>query len=128
MIQLAFDAPDARDVLERLDRSVIDELPFGVIRLSATGEVVLYSRTEATRSGRGARPTVGKDFFLDIAPCMNTPAFRHRIAAEAAAGAIDLEIGHTGDFTDRDRFLRIRVLSARGGGLWLMLERDGGTR
>jgi len=124
MNQLAFDAPDAMDVLEQLDRSLIDELAFGVIRLSRTGHVVLYSRTEAASSGRGSRPTVGRDFFLEIAPCMNTPAFRQRIAAEAAAGTLDLELGHTGDFSDRDRFMRIRVMSARDGGLWLLLNRD----
>lgn len=126
MSQLAFNAPNASDVLENLDRSVIDELPFGVIRLSITGQVVLYSRTESLNSGRGARPTVGRDFFLDIAPCMDTPAFRRRIEAEAAAGTVDLEIGHTGDFTDRSRFIRIRVLSARGGGFWLLMNREVG--
>lgn len=124
MTPLAFDAPDAANVLEALASSAIDELAFGVIRLSSTGEVTLYSKTEQRNSGRGSRPTVGRDFFLDIAPCMDTPAFRRRIEAEAAAGTIDLEIGHTGDFSDRDRFIRIRVLSARGGGFWLLMNRE----
>ncbi len=39
-------------------------------------------------------------------------------------GPVDLEIGWPGDYGDPSRELRIRVQSARNGGLWLFMERD----
>ena len=65
-------------------RRFLGMFAFAILEHS-TGEVVLYSKTEALQSGRGSRITVGRDFFLDVAPCMDTPGFRQRIAAEAAA-------------------------------------------
>lgn len=124
MTSVLFDDPAAADVLEDLSPAALDALPFGVIRLDADGKVVLFSRTEAQASGYGDRPAIGAEFFVQVAPCMNTPAFRGRIAAAAGRGRLDLELGHTGDFGDPDRFLRIRVCSARGGGLWLLTQRE----
>ncbi len=123
MSELRFDSDDARDQLEGLDPAGLDRLPFGVVRLSARGEVVSFNAREAAESGVRARPVAGVDFFLQVAPCMNTPSFRGRIEAAAAAGDLDLELGHTGDLRDPHRFIRVRVLSARDGGYWLLMDR-----
>jgi hypothetical protein len=37
---------------------------------------------------------------------------------------VDIEIGWTGDFDDPERDIRIRVMSASDGGLWLFMNRD----
>jgi photoactive yellow protein len=98
--------------------SALDALPFGVIRVDATGRVAYYSATESRQSGLRAHNAVGLDFFAQLAPCMNTPRVRGRIVEAAQRGAVDIEVGHTGDFADPDRFLRVRVVSAGGGGYW----------
>jgi len=118
-----FDDPQVVTVLEALSANEIDQLPFGVIRLSETGEVRVFNRTEALQSGYGDRRALGRHFFSVIAPCMEKAGFRERIEEAARHGAIDLEIGHTGDFDDPARFIRFRVCSARGGGFWLLSQR-----
>lgn len=119
-----FDGPDTPRALDALSPALLDELPYGVIRLSASGEVVHFNTFEARQSGF-TRPAVGKGFFTAIAPCMATPAIRGRIEAAERAGDLDVEVGHTGDFGDPCRELRIRICSAQGGGTWLLLQREG---
>lgn len=121
---------DDDDLAVRLD-AMNDEdrhaLPFGVIGLDPAGRVRFYSRTEAAQSGYGDRPVLGLDFFVQVAPCFDTDEFRQRIRRELASGRLDIEIGHTGDFADPHRFLRIRAMSAADGGLWLAHERAAGA-
>ena len=119
-----FESADLARRIEALSPAELDALPYGVIKLDAHGVVLGYSATEATRSGRKKRPTVGLDFFHEVAPCMASPAMRGRVEAAAARGTVDIEIGWTGDFDDPDRDIRIRVMSASDGGLWLFMNRD----
>jgi photoactive yellow protein len=118
-----YDSPDLARQAEAMTPEQIDALPFGAIRVDAGGQVCFYSRTEARLSGRDQRPTVGLDFFLDIAPCMGTPLVRGRIEQALAAGTLDVRMRHVGDFADRSRTLELRALSATGGGFWLFLRR-----
>jgi hypothetical protein len=39
-------------------------------------------------------------------------------------GVVDLEFGWPGDFADPKRELRIRVQSARSGGVWILISRE----
>jgi photoactive yellow protein len=110
--------------VETLSPQERDALPYGVIKLDARGVVESYSATEAQRSGRKKRPTVGIDFLNEVAPCMASPAMRGRVEAAAARGPVEIEIGWTGDFDDPDRDIRIRIMSASDGGLWLFMNRD----
>ena len=122
-MNIQFDMRNIAAALESLAAAEIDALPFGVVRLADSGVVSTYSKTEALQSGFGERRAVGRHFFDLVAPCMNTPAFRGRIEEEGRRGTLDLEFGHTGDFEDPARLIRIRVCSARGGGYWLLLQR-----
>jgi photoactive yellow protein len=123
MTPVDFAATDVAHRLEGLTPAEIDELPFGVVRLTADGVVVLYSKTEAKLSGFGERRAVGRDFFRTIAPCMNTNGLLTRLEREAQQGVVDFEFGQTGDFADPSRFIRGRLCSAATGGLWLLLQR-----
>lgn len=109
--------------VEQLSFQEIDALPFGVVRLDATGKVTYFSRAEAEQSGFGDRRAIGRDFFTQMAPCLGTPEFLRRIAAARRAGTLDITFEQTGDFEDADRELRVRVKSATGGGLWVFLQR-----
>ena len=101
-----------------------DALPYGIIKLDAAGMVQVYSRPEAVLSGRKKRPTVGRDFFAEVAPCMGSPEMQGRVEAAKARGSVDVEIGWIGDFKDADGEIRIRVMSAGDGGLWLFMNRE----
>ena len=103
----------------------IDQLPFGVIRLDEEGRVTLHSKREKELSGFGGRAVLGRDFFAQIAPCMNNPRFRGRIDAMKARGMVDVKFVHTGDFDDPTKTVEVRAQSASDGGLWLFMHRGG---
>ncbi len=113
--------------LEGMSEEALDALPFGVIRLDSEGEAVFYSRTERRQSGMGQRRVLGRHFFTQVAPCMQTPEFALRIEAARRAGALDIQFEHVGDFEDETRELSVRVMSSSDGGLWLCLRRQGAS-
>jgi photoactive yellow protein len=121
-----FDADDLAEQIEKLTPDEIDALSFGVVRLDAAFNVVLYNQTEARASGFGRQP-VGEAFF-PLTKRMNSDDFRGRIEQAMADGSVNLEIGWVGDYSDPRRDLRIRVQSARDGGIWLCIERDTSRR
>ncbi len=118
-----FEAADLARKVEALDADALEALPYGVVKLDSQGTVQIYNQTEATQSGRKRRPTVGLDFWREVAPCMAGPDLRGRVEAATAHGAVDIEIGWIGDFDDPEGEINIRVLSASDGGLWLFMSR-----
>src|SRR5512146_1065547 len=115
--RIDFDAPDMAARAERATLFELDHLPFGVIRLDREGTVQFYNMTEARLSGYGDIP-IGKNLYA-ISDCLGSEAFRGRVERAMKDGPVDLEIGWPGDFADAQRELRIRVQSARNGGIWL---------
>jgi len=119
-----FDTPALARAVEALPAAVVDALPFGAIRLAADGTVAYYSAAERRLSGSGSHDRIGLNFFDQVAPCMDNTDFRGRVERASAAGTLDLEFTHIGDFDDRDRELNIRVQPARAGGYWIFLRRE----
>jgi len=115
-----FDSPDLAARIEQLDDAQRDNLPFGVIHLDRDDNVLFYSATEAKLSGYGMTP-LGKNFF-EVGRNPANPDLRRRIHEAMECGTVDLEFGWTGDLVHRE--LRMRVQSARDGGVWLCIERD----
>ena len=105
----------------------LDGWPFGVIRLDREGHVLFHSQSEKRLSGFGDREVLGRDFFTSIAPCMNNPMFRGRIAQAQRAGAFAMEFSYVGDFADASRPLQVRIESASDGGLWIFMKRPDGV-
>jgi photoactive yellow protein len=122
--RITIDMDALAEAVERLPKEAVDALPFGAIRLDESGQVTFYSAAEAKLSGYGSRPALGKAFFVDVAPCMDTPAFKGRIERAKAAGKYDLEFGWVGDFSDRSRELRVRIQPASDGGCWIFIQRE----
>ncbi len=121
---VTFDMPGLARAVEALAPHAVDALPFGAIRLDEDGRVVTFNQTERNRGGSGTLSRLGRDFFTEIAPCMDTPEFRGRVERARASGTLDLAFTHIGDFADRERELTVRVQSASGGGTWIFQRRE----
>lgn len=52
-------------------RRLVDELPVGVVVLGPDCRVVAYNRAEAALTGTRPEEVLGKDFFREVAPCMD---------------------------------------------------------
>lgn len=117
-----FDAPDIARRVEALSQHELDQLPFGVILLDRHFVVRFYSATEARESGYGMEP-LGHDFF-DVSRCDDKDELRARWVGAMEAGPVDFDMARTGDLANPKRELRMRVVTARNGGLWLFVDRD----
>jgi photoactive yellow protein len=119
-----FDDPALAARIEALPPGAIDDLPFGAVRLDPVGRVLVFNRAEAKLSGYGSRPTIGLDFFTEIAPCMDQPGFRGRLVDGLATGQVKAHFTWIGDFADRERMLEVRMQGIPGGGCWMFLRRE----
>ncbi len=84
--------------LDALAPDAIDRLDQGVIGLDAAGAVVAFSEGASTISGLAREAVLGRDYFRDVMPGANVPAFRGRFLAGARRGALnerfDYVFGH----------------------------------
>ena len=122
---LDIDTPDLARRLSAMTPEAIDALAFGVIRLDAGGTVTLYSARERANSGF-RKEVVGRNFFADIAPCMQRPEVTGRLERARASGTLDVVFDFVSDLPsgERDVALRARLLSTGDGGTWLLLQRE----
>jgi len=97
------------DVLSNL----LDELPLGVVVLDKDGTVVHYNRYEEILAGRRRERVVGRDFFREIAPCMNVKELGHRFQASIGQEPIhvELEFAFPLPFLEAPRDVVIRMVS-----------------
>lgn len=65
----------AVESLLQLSPEEADALPYGLIVLDPTGVVIGYNAAESRLSGLAAGAVIGRNFFLDIAPCTRVRAF-----------------------------------------------------
>lgn len=102
----------------------LDDLPYGAIQVDAAGTIHRYNRAEARLSGRDRGDVIGRNFFDDIAPCTDLPAFRGRFEAGIAQGNLDLAFEFVFDFAMTPARVRIDMKQAAEPGLyWLLVNR-----
>ena len=123
--QIDIDQPDLGPAIEQMTEADINLLPFGVIRLDPAGTVVFYSEFERGQTGL-RKEAISRSFFVEIAPCLDTPKFRGRIEQALAQGRLDIAFDYTSDLpsgeTDVDQHMR--VVSASAGGCWIAHRLD----
>lgn len=81
-------------MLDDLDDTELDELPFGVVCLNDAMTVVRMNRTEAEHSGIQRWRALGRDFFGQVAPGPTNRALAEHVRA-FASGATTPAIEHT---------------------------------
>ncbi len=69
-----FDSPD----LFELSEEEIDALPFGLIAVDHDGNIEQYNSYESRLARLSKERVIGRNFFLDVAPCTAVQAFMGR--------------------------------------------------
>ncbi len=122
---LDFDTGRLAEAMEHMRPDEVDALPFGAIRLDATGKVTYYSESERRQSGY-RKEAIGRTFFTEMAPCMDNSQFRGRIEQALARGMLDIAFDYIADFPSGARGVdvRVRVQSAGDGGCWIFMQHE----
>ncbi len=62
--------------LDELPYDQLDNLPFGVIELDDSGNVLFFNQTESKSTGIKKTDAKGKNFFVELAPCTDNFIFK----------------------------------------------------
>lgn len=79
---ISFDSPEALSWLEAASPQTLDTLPFGVVRMAPGGLVTAYNTLESKLAGLSKENVLKRNFFSDVAPCMNNYLVAERFHAE----------------------------------------------
>lgn len=63
---------------QEIDEDLLDEQPFGIIRLDAAGRILNYNLYEEKLARLNRRDVKGKNFFFEVAPCTRVRQFYGR--------------------------------------------------
>jgi photoactive yellow protein len=72
---IRFGAENIEEALSGMSDRDLDNLAFGAIQLDKDGVVLAYNAMEGEITGRDPQAVRGKNFFTEVAPCTQTPAF-----------------------------------------------------
>lgn len=110
---MTFDQPDLLPLLDALDATALDALPFGVIHCNPQLVVQRYNRYECVHTGLKAENVIGRPLFTEIAQCMNNFMVAQRIEDALAAGqALDATIDYTLTWRMRPTPVKLRMLTS----------------
>ena len=112
--------------LSRMTKEELDALPYGAIRLSPYGTVLSYNAAEGRLTGRAPDRVLGRNFFLDVAPCTDVQEFHGRFR-ELARGRGSLIYKFAFEFPfDPPARVSITLLRDRGDeSVWVLVEAEG---
>ncbi len=105
---MTFDDVSMIELLSTMNEAALDELPFGVVGLESNNMVELYNAHEERYSGLPRAIVVGRQFFSDVAPCMNN----YMVAERLQEAPLDVTLPYVLTFRMRPTPVRLRLLRA----------------
>lgn len=115
--------------LSRMTEEELNALPFGAIKLSPYGTVLSYNETEGRLTGRTPERVLGRNFFLDVAPCTDVQEFRGRFVELAKESEISIFQEFSFEFPFQPPLtVKITLLRDRGDkSIWVLVEPEAGA-
>jgi photoactive yellow protein len=115
----AFDAPDAATLQAGLAAADLDLLPYGVIEMDRSMQVLRYSGTESRYSGLSPARVVGRHFFREVALCADNRHVAHRYDE----ASLDQTLTYTFSLRMRPTPVTLRMLKPEHGQRMYLLVR-----
>lgn len=121
---VSFGKTDIENVLARLDPAQLNQLAFGAVEVDATGKILKYNATEGAITGRDPKAVIGRNFFRDVAPCTNRPAFKGVFDDGVQSGRLNTIFEYV--FDNRMAATKVKVHMKRalsGQTYWIFVKR-----
>ena len=117
---MTFDDPTITEGLDAIDEAGLDELDFGAVGLDPEGRVELYNRHEERFSGLTRQQVAGRQFFFDVAPCMNN----YMVGERLEETTLDVTMPYVLTFRMRPSPVRLRLIRSAGSvRRWVLVSR-----
>ena len=121
---VAFGKDDIDNVLGKMSEIEINQLAFGAVQLDATGKILTYNVAEAGITGRSAASVIGKNFFRDVAPCTDSPAFKGVFDRGVESGELNTMFEYVFDYNMAATKVKIHMKRAISGNtFWILVKR-----
>jgi photoactive yellow protein len=92
---MGFVSADIMRKLGNLDAQSADAANFGIVQVDDAGKVLLYNKWEAQLAGINQQSALGKNFFLEVAPCTNNRLFIGRFKQGVQTGTLETAFNYT---------------------------------
>ena len=125
MEHITFGSADIETALAGLAQEEFDRLPFGAIQVDERGTILRYNATEGALVGYDPEAMIGLNFFRDVAPCTDSPAFYGRFQEGVARRDLNVLFEYTFEKEDVAP-LRVKVQMKRalgGDTYWIFVKR-----
>ena len=121
---VAFGKDDIDNVLGKMSEVEINRLAFGAVQLDAAGKILTYNAAEAGITGRNAASVIGKNFFRDVAPCTDSPAFKGVFEQGVKSGELNTMFEYVFDYNMAATKVKIHMKRAISGDtFWIFVKR-----
>lgn len=124
---MTYDLPDLLLMLNQMEASALDDLPFGVIHFNDAFTVERYNRVEQQATGAKPERVVGTHVFTQVAQCMNNYLVAQRFEDAMAAGvSLDATLPYVLTWKMRPTAVTLRLLwsTASDGGYIIIVRAD----
>ena len=121
---IGFGKSDIENVLAKLTTRQVDELAFGAVQLDSKGTVLQYNAAESGITGRARQDVIGKNFFVDVAPCTNSPRFKGVFDTGVRQGNLNTMFEYVFDYKMAATKVKIHMKKAIGDdSYWIFVKR-----
>jgi len=84
-----------------LSEEELADMPYGIIELDPTGNVLIYNKAEEAISGKNSAAVIGKNFFREVAPCTSVKNFEGRYVEFLSSHSVTESFKFTFRFPER---------------------------
>ena len=122
------DASDLAEKADDLSTAELDQLPFGMIQLDASGRILKFNAVESRLASLDQRQQIGKHFFTEVAPCTKVQAFYGRFKEGVLQEHLDTTFSFYFAFKQNPRDVTVRLFySKRTRSVWVMVSDKNGN-
>lgn len=119
-----FGKEDIQNAVATMSAKEIDALAFGAIQLDSAGRILQYNAMEGAITGRDPKAAIGKNFFTELAPCTNTPAFKGIFDKGVQGKDLNTIFEYTFDYEMKPTKVRVHMKKALiGDSYWVFVKR-----
>jgi photoactive yellow protein len=113
------------ELLPEMTPRELDGVNQGVIQLDDRGGILQYNRSESDFSGFNSEDVLGKNFFVDVAPCTNNRLVYGRFREGVREGLLDYRLPYTFTYVMDPTLVTLNLYRHRASKTnWLVIAHD----
>lgn len=114
-----FDSPAILEWLDEQPNETLDSLPYGLVKMNKSGNVLFYNKEEEKITGVKRENTIGKHFFTQVAPCTNN----FLVAEKYSNPDLDEQLQYIFTYVTQPISVQLRLLKSEGENQYMLVKK-----